>query len=59
VTAGSVMASGGNTTLLSSWVAPADGAAGSSVATGGNTLVELVGTGNTFANATVAAGLPV
>jgi hypothetical protein len=53
------MASGGNTTLLSSWVAPADGAAGSSVATGGNTLVELVGTGNTFANATVAAGLPV
>jgi hypothetical protein len=85
VTAGSVVASGGNTTLLASWVAAADGAAGSAVASGagsvghgvtwfqfggntyilesvagtaldaghmqtGNTLVELVGTGYTFAH---------
>jgi S-layer protein len=80
VTAGSVVASGGNTTLLASWVAAADGAAGSAVAGGAahsvtwfqfqgntyileaaagdngsmsatNTLVELVGTGYTFAHA--------
>jgi S-layer protein len=84
VTAGSVVASGGNTTLLSSWVAAADGASGSAVTgaahnvtwfqfqgntyiletvaagTGtlasGDTLVELVGTGYTFAHATGAAG---
>jgi S-layer protein len=93
VTAGSVNASGGNTTLLSSWVAAADGATGSAVATLGatpglahgvtwfvfqgntyilesvagaaadagtmvaaNTLVELVGTGYTFAHTTGTGG---
>jgi S-layer protein len=86
-------ASGGNTTLLSSWVAAADGATGSAVATLGatpgaahgitwfvfqgntyilesvvgaaadagtmvatNTLVELVGTGYTFAHTTGTGG---
>jgi len=94
VTAGSVVASGGNTTLLTSWVAAADGATGSAVATAGatpgaahgitwfqfqgntyilesvagaaanagtmvagNTLVELVGTGYTFAHASGPAGV--
>jgi len=93
VTAGSVVASGGNTTLLTSWVAAADGATGSAVATAGatpgaahgitwfqfqgntyilesvagaganagtmvagNTLVELVGTGYTFAHTTGTGG---
>ena len=93
VTAGSVVASHGNTTLLSSWVAAADGATGSAVAAAGatpgaahgitwfvfqgntyilesvagaaadagtmvatNTLVELVGTGYTFAHTTGTTG---
>jgi len=87
VTQGAVVGSGGNTTLLTSWVAAADGAAGGGVAgaahgitwfqfqgntyilesvagattdhgtmVAGNTLVELVGTGYTFAHATGASG---
>jgi hypothetical protein len=93
VTSGNVVGSGGNTTLLASWVAAADGLAtisgGGSSMTGaahtvtwfqflgntyvlesvagqtadagtmasGNTLVELIGTGYTFAHVTGAGGV--
>ncbi len=88
VTAGAVVGSGGDTTLLADWVAAADGKAGSGLTAAahsvtwfqyqgntyllesvagatadagtmvaGNTLVELTGTGYTFAHTTGAAGV--
>jgi len=51
-----VVSSGGNTTLLTSWVAAADGAAGSGVPTGAHTVTWFQFQGNTYLLETVGAG---
>ena len=54
VTVGAVTASGGNPGLLASWIAAADGAAGSGVAGAAHTVTWFVYLGNTYLLESVA-----